>query len=297
MAHPDLATTAEGNRALPQIRTISPADLMDALRRGVDDFREMATTHVVFLSLIYSVVGLILARAAFGYELIPLLFPLAAGFALIGPFAAVWLYELSRRREQGLDVAWHHGFEVVRSPSAGAIVGLGVILLVIFSVWIAVAHAIYVANFGYREPASFSQFLRDVFTTRAGWTMIIVGNAVGFVFALAAFVISVVSFPLLIDRNVGLSGAIATSIQAVARNPVTMILWGLIVAAALVAGSIPAFLGLAVVMPVLGHATWHLYRKVVEPGETEPLPHYAPRAPRPAADFPVSLFPTRGERD
>jgi uncharacterized membrane protein len=167
---------------------------------------------------------------------------------------------------------------------------------VIFSIWIAVAHAIYVANFGYREPESIVQFIREVFTTRQGWTLIIVGNAAGFLFALVAFVLSAVSFPLLVDRDAGVMAAVATSIQAVMKNPLTMALWGLIIAAALVLGSIPAFVGLAVVMPVLGHATWHLYRKVVEP-DPNPRIEREPRmrTPRPAADFPVSLFPVRGE--
>lgn len=297
MAHPDVVLAADESAALPRIRTIGPADLKDALARGVEDFRAMATTHVIFLSLIYSIVGLVLARAALGYDFVPLLFPLAAGFALIGPIAAIWLYELSRRREQGLDVAWRHAFDVVRSPSAGAIAALGLLLLVIFSVWVAVAQAIYIANFGYQAPASIGQFVRDVFTTRAGWTMILVGNAVGFLFALAAFVLSVVSFPLLIDRNVGVVAAVATSVGVVVKNPLTMALWGLIVAMALVIGSIPAFIGLALVMPVLGHATWHLYRKAVEPDTSPPLEYRPPAlGHRYAADFPVSLF-TRSRDD
>lgn len=298
MTHPDGILVADERAALPQIRTIGPADLKAALAHGIEDFRAMATTHIIFLSLIYSVGGLFLARAALGYDFVPLLFPLAAGFALIGPIAGIWLYELSRRREQGLDVAWHHAFDVVRSPSAGAIAALGLLLLVIFSVWVAVAQAIYIANFGYQAPGSIGQFLRDVFTTRAGWTMILIGNAVGFVFALVAFVLSVVSFPLLIDRNVGVAAAVATSIGVVVKNPLTMALWGLIVVAALVLGSIPAFIGLAVVMPVLGHATWHLYRRAVEPDRSPPI-EYRPRpaGQRYAADFPAVLFPTARKRE
>lgn len=296
MAQTETTLAVNTPAPIPQVRSITPADLKDALARGVDDFRAMATTHVIFLSLIYSVVGLLLARAALGYDLLPLLYPLAAGFALVGPFAAIWLYELSRRREQGLEASWRHAFDVVHTPSFGAILALGLLLLVIFSIWIAVAHAIYVANFGYREPESPVQFICEVFTTKQGWTLIIIGNAVGFIFALVAFVLSAVSFPLLVDRDASVTAAVATSIAAVMKNPLTMALWGLIIAAALVLGSIPAFVGLAIVMPILGHATWHLYRKVVEPDansriEREPRM----RTPRPAADFPVSLFPVRSE--
>jgi uncharacterized membrane protein len=279
----------------PAVRTIGIADIKDALARGFDDFWAMPT-HVIFLSLFYPIVGLALGRAAFGYEVVPLLFPIAAGFALVGPFAAIGLYELSRRRELGLDTSWRRAFDVVHSRAIGSIATLGLILVVIFGIWIAVAHAIYVANFGYREPASLVEFLRQVFTTRAGWNLIIIGNVVGFLFAVVVLAISVVSFPLLLDRNVGVTAAVLTSVRAVLKNPVTMAVWGLIVAIGLVIGSLPLFFGLAVVMPVLGHATWHLYRKTVEPDLIPPQElHHRPKARRYAADFPAALFPSGRE--
>jgi uncharacterized membrane protein len=249
--------------APPRVRTIGVADLKDALARGIDDFAAMPS-HAIFLCLIYPIAGLFLARLLLGYDVLPMLYPIAAGFALLGPFAAIGLYELSRRREQGLEASWEHAFEVFRSPSSGAIAALGVLLTIIFFVWVAVAQAIYVATFGYVPAASIPEFLRQVFTTPQGWTLIVVGNAVGFLFALLVLTISVVSFPLLLDRDVGAADAILTSVRAVAANPVAMAVWGLIVAGALVVGSLPLFFGLTIVMPVLGHATWHLYRKVVE---------------------------------
>jgi uncharacterized membrane protein len=246
----------------PAVRKIGPRDLVDALKQGFADFWAMPS-HVVFIGLIYPLVGLVLGRLVFGYDVLPLLFPLMAGFALVGPFAALGLYEMSRRREQGLDTSWKHAFDVFRSPSFGAIAALGLLLLIIFFVWLAVANAIYVATFGYRPAASVPDFLQQIFTTPEGWMLIIVGNGVGFLFALLVLMISVVSFPLLLDRNVGPAVAILTSFRAVLANPGPMALWGLIVAALLVVGTIPFFIGLAVVVPVLGHATWHLYRKVV----------------------------------
>jgi uncharacterized membrane protein len=254
--------TSTAALAEPVVLRIGPADLVYALRKGLDDFWAMPS-HVVFIALIYPIAGLVLSRLIFGYDILPLLFPLAAGFALIGPFAALGLYELSRRREAGLDTSWKHAFDVFRSPSLGAILALGVLLLVIFLVWLAVANGLYVAAFGYAPAASMPDFLNTVFNTSAGWTLIVAGNGIGFLFAVLVLGISVVTFPLLLDRNVGPVVAMLTSFRAVRRNPLTMALWGLIVAAALVLGTIPLFVGLVVVMPVLGHATWHLYRKVV----------------------------------
>jgi uncharacterized membrane protein len=296
MPQAHVITGATDNAAAPQIRKIGFADLKYALARGLDDFLAMPS-HAVFLCLIYPIIGIALARMAMGNNVLPLLFPIAAGFALVGPFAALGLYEMSRRREAGLDVSWKHALDVFRSPSIGAIAVLGLMLVTIFLVWVAVAQAIYVAYFGYTPAAAMSDFIHQVLTTPAGWGLIIVGNGVGFLFAVLALTLSVVSFPLLLDRDVGVATAILTSVRAVLANPVAMATWGLIVAALLAIGSLPVLLGLTVVLPVLGHATWHLYRRVVEPDDSD-RPRFlepAHRAPRYAADFPASLFPSRKE--
>lgn len=247
---------------VPAVRRIGFGDLRDALARGRDDFAAYRT-DVVFLCVVYPLVGLVLARLAFGYELLPLVFPLASGFALIGPFAAVGLYELSRRREAGVAASWADALNLVNAPSFGAIVLLGLLLMAIFLLWLVAAAGIYQVTLGPAPPASLASFVRDVLTTPAGWTMIGVGVGVGFFFAVLVLAISVVSFPLLLDREAGVDTAVLTSVRAVAANPGTMAVWGVIVAGALVIGSIPFFLGLIFVMPVLGHATWHLYRRVV----------------------------------
>jgi len=293
MANSHILVGASTSPARPIVRRISPSDLYQSLARGVDDFTAMPS-HAVFLCVIYPLLGILLIGMTLGNSTLPLAFPLAAGFALVGPLAAIGLYELSRRREAGLDSSSSHALDVLHSPSLGAIVALGILLMAIFLIWLAVAEWIYIANFGYTAPASLRQFASEVLSTRAGWTLIVVGTGVGFLFAVLVLTISAVSFPLLLDRDVGAAVAVLTSIRVVAANPATMALWGFIVAALLVLGSIPFFLGLTVVMPVLGHATWHLYRSAVEP-DANPHPDYQPRERRrrSAADFPSALFPTR----
>lgn len=292
---PTMAQSADA--AGPTIRTIRLSDLHDALRRGWEDFKAVPS-HAIILCVIYPVLGIVLARIVMGYSVLPLLFPLAAGFALIGPFAALGLYELSSRRERGEEASAWDAMEVVRSPSFGAMLGLGTLLLALLVTWVATAQAIYIAAFGYEGVTGMSDFVRHVLTTRQGWWLIVVGCGTGFLFALAALCISVVSFPLMLDRHAGAGEAMVTSLRAVAKNPVPMVAWGLIVAVLLALGSIPAFLGLAIVIPLLGHATWHLYRKVVvSDPNARPVPPPPHRPRKPAADFPANLFPWRNRSD
>lgn len=253
----------------PAVRRIGIGNLRQALTKGFDDFG-VYRTDVIFLCVLYPLIGLVLGRMVFGSGLLPLLFPLATGFALVGPLAALGLYEMSRQRELGNEVSWATVFQVTRAPSFGAIVILGLTLVAIYVLWLGVAWAIYgstlgAAALGPVAPESISSFLRDVFTTRAGWAMIVLGVGAGFLFALLVLAIATISFPLLLDRDIGLDTAVRTSLRVFKDNPGPMAVWGLIVVGGLVLGTIPLFLGLIVVLPVLGHATWHLYREVIAP--------------------------------
>lgn len=249
--------------AQPIVHKIGMVDLRDALAKGLADFKAMPT-HLVFLCLIYPIVTLIGVRTAAGYDVLPLVFPLLAGYTLIGPLVAIGMYELSRRREKGFDISRWHAFDVFRLPVIPDIATLGVVLTGIYVAWLFAAQTIYELYFGGAVPASIAEFARQIFTTPSGRALIIVGCGVGFLFAVVVFTLSVVSFPLLLDRDVGVMTAVTTSVRAVIANPITMAMWGFIVASTLVIGSLPFFVGLAIVLPVLGHSTWHLYRKVVE---------------------------------
>lgn len=246
----------------PTVRRIAAADVWRSLARGFDDFTAYRS-DVLFLCSTYALVGLVMARMAFGMDLLPLLFPLASGFAIVGPLACVGLYEMSRQREQGAYVGWANAFDVLKAPAIAGIAAMGLLLVAVFMAWLAVAWMIFDATLGPGLPSSPAAFLHDVFFTAPGWAMIGMGMGVGFLFAVLAMMLSVVSFPLLLDRDVGLDTAIRTSVRAVLANPGPMALWGLVVAACLLAGTAVALVGLMVAVPVLGHATWHLYRRLV----------------------------------
>jgi len=269
LPHAAARPTAASPRLL--IRKIGFADLSDALARGWEDF-SAHRTDVMVLCVLYPVLGLVLTRAAIGANVFALLFPLVAGFALLGPLAGTGLYEMSRQRERGLEVSWRTPFAVLHAPALGAIAVLGLGLAALFVLWLQAALALWNGLFGNTQTATIGDFVHLVLTTQNGWALIVLGNAVGALFAAVALAIGVVSFPLLIDQPPGrttgeqLSLAMVTSLRAIALNPWPVLAWGVIVGVSLLVAALPLFLGLPVAFPVLGHATWHLYRKMVAHG-------------------------------
>ncbi len=255
--------SSEAARAMPRVRKLELSDLKYALKAGVDDFAA-CRSDAMFLVLFYPLIGLVMVVMGFSMNLLPLLVPMIMGFALIGPLAAVGLYEMSSRREAGFEPKWMDAFDVIRSPSFGAVLMLGVYLAALFFVWLICANSVYAWTLGPEPPASLAAFVSDTFTTTAGWFMIIVGSGLGAGFALAALAISVVSFPLLLDRHVGLPIAVITSVKVLRTSPVVTLAWGALIGTSLVIAAIPFLLGLVVVVPIFGHATWHLYRRAVE---------------------------------
>ena len=245
------------------IRHITTTDLGASLADGWRDFMEMRG-DILFLAILYPLIGIVAAAATLGGPLLPLFLPIAAGVGLLGPVAAIGFYEMARRRERGLHSNWSHFLDVRKRPSFEEIAAVSGLLLAIFAMWLLAAGALYVALFGWTEPDSVSAFLTEVFTTGRGWALILVGAAVGAVFAVIVLGFSVVSMPMLVDCDLSAHDAVATSIGAARENQGAMLRWGFIVAALLVAGSIPLFIGLAVVLPWLGYATWHLYTRLVD---------------------------------
>ena len=261
IAHSAPAAAAPPQYVRFEVRRIGSAEVRESLAQGWDDFMAKRG-DLIFLGLIYPLAGLAAAFLFRGGNLLHLLFPVAAGISLLGPVVAVGFYELARRREDGLESSWSHFLDVRKRPGWDSLFAVANLLLVIFALWVVVAALLWDSLIGV-APTSLANLLSLVFGTAGGWALIVIGNLVGLAFAALVLTLSVVSMPMLVDCDVDARTAIDTSVRAVMANKGPMARWGLIVAGLLVLGSIPAFVGLAVVLPVLGYATWHLYTHLV----------------------------------
>jgi uncharacterized membrane protein len=244
------------------VARLTPHDLWVSLREGLSDLG-VYRSDILFIGLIYPLAGLMIAQVAYGGDFIPLIFPLTSGFALLGPIAAIGLYEISRQRELGHEVTWRDAFDVIHNPGLPAYVRLSFWLVALFLAWQGAAWQIYMATLGPDAPLSMETFLDQVLYTPAGWTMVALGCAVGFVFAAIVLVISAFSLPMLLDHDVSVRFAVRTSLDVARKNPGVTALWGFTVAGLLILGSLPLLAGLIIVVPMLGHATWRLYRRAV----------------------------------
>lgn len=252
----------------PEIARIDLSDVVAALSLGLRDLGR-APAYGLTIGAFYVLGGVIVYLLAARSGLFFLAYPLAAGFALLGPFCAVALYEVSRRLETGQPLSPRAVFGVVTGPGGRSLGWMPMLNLFVFFIWVDVAAALYLGVFGLRRP-DLGGFLVEVLTTWHGLAFLVIGNLVGAIFAVAVFTTTVVAYPLLLDRDSDFVTAIVTSWRAVRTNPVPMLGYGLIVAVSLFLAMLPALVGLIVVLPVLGHATWHLYRRVVRWPGTQP---------------------------
>lgn len=257
-----VAPAASATSPTITVRALQWSDISAALSAGWADFRA-APTHLFVIALMYPIGALGALWVAADRALLPLAFPVISGLALLGPFAAVFLYELSRRREAGQAVKWWHGFNIFDASSTASLSALGVGVALFFVAWLAAAYAIYAATLGAASPDTIAGIAGGVFTTREGLRLLLIGNGVGLAFAVVAFSLNIVSFPLLVDRRAGPLTAMGTSLRVVAKSPVVSLAWGATIAVLLLLGLATLMVGLAVILPLLGHASWHIYRRAV----------------------------------
>jgi uncharacterized membrane protein len=245
-----------------QLRTITVADLRQCLREGYADFMARPIS-IPFQIAFYFLLALVIFLFASGQDLRYLAFPIVAGFNLIGPIIAIAFFEMSRQRELGQPMRWSSAFSFIHTSSFAPILALSIVMMALYVAWLYIAELIFFSLFGENLPVSLSAFINELFSTRHGGALIVYGNFTGFLFACAALAISVVAFPLALDKPVTSFTAISVSIRAFSRNFYVMAAWGLMVVAIVTLGAALFLIGLAVALPVLGHATWHLYRKLV----------------------------------
>ena len=256
-------SVARRDEVVVPVRKITNQDLFDSLHDAWVDFLDIRG-DLIFVGLLYPLIGIVAAVVTLEGSLLPMFFPIAAGISLMGPVVAIGFYEMARRHDLHDTAHWSHFFDVEKRPSAPGLLAVAALLVSIFLAWMIVAAALFVGLWGGEFPATIGGFAERLFTTPEGWALIVVGNLVGAAFAVLVLAISVVSLPMLVDCTVDARTAVATSIRAFSENKGVMIRWGLIIALFLILGSIPLFIGLAVVLPLLGYATWHLYTRVVD---------------------------------
>lgn len=255
--------TSVSGKTDPVVRRITVADIVEALSEGLRDFQAVPLYGAVFGAL-YAAGGIAILLCLLGLGLVYLAYPLAAGFAMIGPFVATGLYDVSRRRENGLTISVGAIWSSVKSR--GEIGWMAFVTLFIFVVWMYQVRLLMALLIGLNASfSSLHEFMTIVLTTNEGLLFLAVGNAVGAALSLMLFALTVVSFPLLLDRDVDFVTAMITSVRAVAASPLPMIGWATVIVMLLAVSAIPYCLGLVVTLPVLGHTTWHLYRRTVVP--------------------------------
>jgi uncharacterized membrane protein len=260
----EVTAPAVVRRSDPQVRSVTVRDIVEALAAGLRDFQAAPLYGLAFGAL-YAAGGLLIVYCTVAAGVGYLAYPLAAGFALVGPFIAVGLYEVSRRRETGEPLSWSAVLGTIWAQGHRELGWMAFVTLFVFVVWMYQVRLLIALMLGLRSFTSLQEFLVVVTTTPEGWLFLVIGHLIGAALSLVLFSLTVVSFPLLLDRDVDFVTAMITSVRAVTTSPGPMIGWAAVIVLLLLVASLPGFLGLLVVLPVLGHATWHLYRRIVPP--------------------------------
>ncbi len=256
------AVVREPLTPMPAVNALTFDDLKTCLSSGISDFRK-ATVFGIFFGGVFALGGIFIIQSLLVWKKIWMIYPVIISFPLIGPFAAVGLYEVSRRLQSGQPLAWNEILSVVWNQASRELRWMAFVMLFVFWVWMYQVRLLIALILGQMSFSTWSEFFEIVAFTPQGWTFVIIGHVVGAFLALFLFSITVVSFPILLERDIDFITAMITSVSTVFKSPVVMLSWGVFVTLAVMASFIPAFLGLLVVLPVLGHTTWHIYKKAV----------------------------------
>lgn len=254
--------------AWPVVRTLKPDDILNALDAGIRDFRS-APKFGLFFGAVYALAGWLIFALVFYVDMPYLAYPLATGFALIAPFAATGLYDVSRKLERGEPLTWGGVLGSIKSVSGKELAWMAVVTVFSLIIWLDIAAFLFFAFLGFGGGDLGGSLINEILNTTRGWVFLLIGNIVGAVLALMVFSYSAISFPMLFDRNVDFVTAMVTSVKTVVNNPWPMFIWAVIIAINLVLSLVSLLVGLIIAMPVLGHTTWHIYRKAVEPAGSE----------------------------
>ena len=245
----------------PEVMHVEVSDLREALAGGWRDFLK-APHYGLFFACFYVVGGWLIYWAVTAKGQLWWTLPAAAGFPILGPFIACGLYEVSRRLELGIPLNRHEVFSVIFRQKDRQIPSMAAVIVVFFLFWNFLSHMIFALFLGNVTLTNVTSSLA-IFGTSEGLAMLAVGTLVGAVFSTLLFSLTVVSLPMLLEREVDFVTAMLTSMEVVKESPVVMLSWGAFIGAALFLGMLPGFLGLFAVLPILGHATWHLYRRAI----------------------------------
>lgn len=249
----------------PEVLQVEASDIRASLVEGWRDFLS-APHYGLFFACFYVVGGWLVTWAVMAKGQLWWTLPAAAGFPILGPFIACGLYEVSRRLEAGQPLRRAEVFSVIFRQKDRQIPSMAAVIVVFFLFWNFLAHMIFALFLGRATLTNVSSSLA-VFLTPEGLAMLAVGTGVGAVFATLLFGLTVVSLPMLLEREVDFVTAMLTSLEVVRTSPVVMLGWGALIGGLLFVGMLPGFMGLFAVLPLLGHASWHLYRRAIAWGE------------------------------
>lgn len=252
-------------RQWPAVNRVTPSDILEALDAGIRDFRA-APQYGLFFGAFYAAAGWLLIGLLTYFELPYLAYPLATGFALFAPFAATGLYDVSRRLETGEELSWSAVLGSVKAVSGKELAWMAVVTVFTLIIWLDIAAFLFFAFMGFGGGTT-DNLINEILTTSRGWVFLTIGNIVGAALAAIVFSYSAVSFPMLYDRKVDFVTAMVTSVKVALRNPYAMAIWAIIIGVHLALSLVSLFAGLIIVLPILGHATFHVYRKAVGPSE------------------------------